>query len=234
MDLSPLHFHKKIALQYSGGKDSLACLELVKDHLEKITVVWMNTGAAYPETIAHMEEVKKSVPHFLEITSNQEQHIRAFGYPIDFEPLKSTLIPLQSWSTCCSANMWVPTQNGIRENKFTLVIRGQKKRDARQARIASGHVDQFGIEYLFPLEDWTDDDVFSFLGKRGIAIPTFYQWAGTSLDCWNCTAYLDERERELRNMRFHHPGKWQEVKRRFIQIKKAIDDESNFLASIIQ
>lgn len=232
--MSPIERHNKIALQYSGGKDSIACLELLKDHLEKITVVWMNTGAAYPETISHMETIRQSVPHFLEIKSDQESDIRAFGYPVDFQPLRPTSLPLQSWMACCSRNMWQPTYDGIKAEGFTLVIRGQKKSDMRQAQIANGHIDRQGIEYFFPLEDWSDDDVYTFLEARGLSLPASYRWAGTSLDCWNCTAYLDEREKELRNMRFHHPGKWEEVKRRFIQIKKVIDEESNLLASIMQ
>ena len=49
--------HDKIALQFSGGKDSLAVLYLCKEWWNKITVVWLNTGSAFPETIAQMEGI---------------------------------------------------------------------------------------------------------------------------------------------------------------------------------
>ena len=41
--------HEKIALMFSGGRDSLACLELYRDYLDKMTLIWVNTGANFPE-----------------------------------------------------------------------------------------------------------------------------------------------------------------------------------------
>ena len=43
--------HERVALELSGGKDSVACLYLLRHQLHKITVYWLNTGDAYPETL---------------------------------------------------------------------------------------------------------------------------------------------------------------------------------------
>jgi len=60
----------KIYLSFSGGKDSIACLHLVKDYLDKVVVVWVNTGANFPEIEQMMREVKSIVTHFHEIKND--------------------------------------------------------------------------------------------------------------------------------------------------------------------
>ena len=49
--------HKKIALQCSGGKDSLALLHLMWPFWDKLTVYWLDTGDSFPETEERMASV---------------------------------------------------------------------------------------------------------------------------------------------------------------------------------
>lgn len=228
-------------LHFSGGKDSLACLYLLKDQWDEITVMWMNAGAPYPETVAQMEKIKALVPHFLEVRSDQSKQIEAHGFPADVVPISNTtfgvhLRPggalIQSWGSCCGANLWEPLQAATRRLGATTVIRGQRRDDYRTSPIRNGHVEG-GVTYLFPIEDWTAADVFRFLEAQKVEIPDSYRWAGTSLDCWNCTAFLDERQRELRNLPKHHPELWPEVDRRLRIIRKAIAQDTAYLDAAI-
>lgn len=201
-------------LQFSGGKDSLACLYLLKSRWDEITVVWVNTGAAFPETIAQMAEVRSMVPNFVEIRS--EQSIEREGYPVDVLPIASTGLgqqfegtqgrKFQSRYACCGAALWAPTQFAMKQLGASVIIRGQKKADARKSNIASGTVIE-GVRYEFPLEDWTDQNVIDYLASRGVALPPNYDYMKTGLDCWNCTAYLNENVGKFDYMRQHHPEK---------------------------
>lgn len=240
--MSPLDRHDNIVLQFSGGKDSLACLHLLKPYWNKICVVWMNTGSAYPETVSHMREIEKIVPHFKEIRSYQEEWIRDNGLPSDLVPTSNTVqgsillqtpILIQSWFNCCAANLWVPMENFVKEHGATLVIRGQKVADYRKAPVKSGDVVD-GIEYYFPIEFWTTEEVKNYLSEIGINVPSSYEWADTSLDCWNCTAWLDEREKELSNLRLKYPDFWKEVRQRLISIEAAVQVEHVRLKKIVQ
>jgi len=78
-------------LQFSGGRDSLACLYLLKEQWNDLTVVWMNAGAPWPQTVEQMEEIKKLVPHFLEITGDVLGQNEAFGIPSDIVPITNSL-----------------------------------------------------------------------------------------------------------------------------------------------
>jgi 3'-phosphoadenosine 5'-phosphosulfate sulfotransferase (PAPS reductase)/FAD synthetase len=205
-------------LQFSGGKDSLACLYLLEPRWNEITVAWVNTGAAFPETVALMERVRAQVPHFVEVAA--EQSIEREGYPADVLPIAATSAGhlfegetgprFQSRYSCCASALWAPMQKAMRELGATTIIRGQKLSDAKKTPIRSGQVIE-GVTYEFPLEDWTDADVRHFLAEKKVSLPENYRYMSTSLDCWNCTAYLSENAGRLQYLQERHPAKYERV-----------------------
>ncbi|WP_341536887.1 phosphoadenosine phosphosulfate reductase domain-containing protein [Methanosarcina barkeri] len=51
----------KVSVSYSGGKDSLAVLQLVSESLDDYEIMFADTGLEFPETI---ENVKQVVEHY--------------------------------------------------------------------------------------------------------------------------------------------------------------------------
>ena len=199
------------ALQFSGGKDSLALLHLWREKLDHTLVCWVNTGAAYPDTVRQMFQIAANVPHFLEINSDQPGNVKENGYPTDLVPLH--FIPqgraavtterdyrIQDTFSCCSANIWVPLAQAMKAHGITTVLRGQKNSDKYKAPFKSGY-SQDGVTYIFPLEEWTDADVFKYLAENNQALPAHYsRGERKSHDCWNCTGYLDEDAGRIHNL----------------------------------
>ena len=229
------------ALQFSGGKDSLACLYLLRPVWQHIYVVWVNSGAAYPETVEQMAQIRALVPHFIEVNADQPSQIAREGFPSDLVPISFTRFGqdtrpqndtrIQPWVTCCRDNLWIPLHKTMLDLGITTIIRGQKTTDYRTAPLKSGSVID-GIEYLFPIEDWTDQDVMDYLIAEGVTVPAYYEWSDTSLDCTTCTAYLDERRHELWNMQFVHPEIWKEVEPRLRAIAAAVETEYEALREL--
>lgn len=192
------------ALHCSGGKDSLACLYLLEPIWDELLVVWVNTGNAHASTHALMHEIRAKVPHFHEVVSNQPAFVAQYGYPVDVLPTARTPFGQQldsrkgrtfvDWQTCCSTNIWTPMYAAMKELGITTVYRGQKLADMIRAPIRSGHQED-GITYVFPIEGWTDQQVFDYLGDR---VPEHYlRGEKTSRDCVNCTAYLHENKERI-------------------------------------
>lgn len=230
---------EKYALMFSGGKDSFALLQLWHDKWDETLVIWVNSGAAYPETQEMMNKVKKVVPHFLEIKTNQPQQIEMNGYPSDIVPMTYTNIgqsvsgqrqvKIQSAFDCCSANLWQPAANAISLLGIKYVVRGQRKEEMRTSPIQHGEVVN-GITYLFPLQDWNEVDVDRYLQVHNIPLPAYYSQGETkSRDCWNCTGYLDEQITRIHNL--------PELQRNVVlgrlqQIRVAVEHDSKALKSL--
>lgn len=221
--------HEKVALMFSGGKDSIACLHLIKNYLDKTTVVWVNTGASFPEIEALMEETRQQVPHFLEIKTNQPESIKSKGYPVDVVPVNYTVLgqsvtsikdfKVRSYFECCAENFWLPCDAEVRKLGITGVIRGQRQSERHRAPIKSGYVEN-GIEYNFPIETWSDSDVIDYLKSKDVVIDERLSMSHSSLDCWNCTAYMAESKDRFNYIKKHHPAKYHSI----VETVKKIDN----------
>jgi phosphoadenosine phosphosulfate reductase len=219
----------KTVLQFSGGKDSLACLYLFRDQWETLPVVWLNSGAAYPEMEEYMEMWKSRLPNFIEIKANQPANIAEFGWPADVVPINNTTAgksitendgPLiQPYLSCCAANIWYPLHNAMMQMGVERIIRGTRLEDKRKSQFRNGDIVN-GIQVVHPIENWTTEHVFDYLDEMNADFPPGYNLGEkTGRDCWDCTAYLDENKVRIENLPEERKA---EVKRRLGLIGDAI------------
>lgn len=226
---SSIERHDRIALQVSGGRDSLACLYLLRPYWNRLTVYWCNTGAAFPETVAIMDSVRAEVPNFVEIDGRQPDVVAGFGLPSDIVPASHTPIGLvggdstgpliQDRYSCCARVFMLPMHERMVADGITLVIRGQKTADRLKSPIRSGQVD-LGIEYLFPIEGWDAGNVNQYLRDQGVLIPRFYEMLSGAPDCTTCSAYWETGTAAY--LKRYHPEQHAEVQRRLDIINTAI------------
>jgi len=191
------------AIQFSGGVDSLAVLWLLREYWPHVHVFWCNTGAAYDSTREYMERVRKLVPNFHEVRSDQPQVIELYGWPVDVVPVSHTKLGhlccgtqgrlFQNYMDCCARSIWHPLDQAMRAHGVTHVYRGQRSDESRKAPIHDGHTEA-GITYHFPVERWTRAQVLDYCEANCAEwMPPYYrEGERTSRDCWNCTAYRDD------------------------------------------
>jgi phosphoadenosine phosphosulfate reductase len=223
--------HDRIALQVSGGKDSLACLYLLRRYWPRLVVYWTNTGDPFPETVEIMRRVRTEVPRFVEIAGNQPGVVAQFGLPSDIVPASHTYIGLaatgnsgsliQDRYSCCARVFMQPMHERMRDDNVTLIIRGQRADDALKAPIRSGHIED-GIEYLFPIEDWAATDVLDYLRDNALPVPRFYQMLGAAPDCMTCSAYWEHGVTGY--LKQYHPQAYETVQVRMDAIRDAVTD----------
>jgi phosphoadenosine phosphosulfate reductase len=203
---------------------------LLRPYWDQLTVYWVNTGAAFPETVAQMEGIRAMVPHFVEIAGRQPQVVASMGLPSDIVPASHTPIgrmsgdstdgPLiQDRYTCCGNVMMMPMHQRMVEDGITLVIRGQKDVDALKSPIRSGDVLE-GIEYWFPVQGWSTKQVMTYLQSQGAAIPRFYEMMDSAPDCVTCSAYWETGAAAY--LKRYHPAAHAEVQNRLDYINEAV------------
>lgn len=221
--------HEKIALQFSGGRDSIACLYLLQPYWDRLTVYWNNTGATFPETRVLADKVRAMVPRFVEIDGHQPDVLAQFGLPSDIVPASHTPIgivgsgsagPLiQDRYSCCARVIMAPLHERMLEDGITLIIRGQKNADHLKGPLRSGAVVD-GIEYLYPLEEWDTRRVMDFLRTVDAPIPRFYEMLDGAPDCITCSAWWENGAAAY--LKRYHPAQYHDVQQRLDVINQAV------------
>lgn len=225
--------HEKIALSFSGGKDSFVCLYLLEPWWDKLTVYWLNPGNPFPETVELMKKVQSEVPHFKEVRGIQPQIIQQDGWPSDVVPhlhttdgnliFGKTDFKVQSRLQCCIRSMMMPLYRAMIEDGITCCVRGKRKEEKDKTGLETGFVTDEGIELVFPIFNWTKEEVFKFLELRNIELPEYYKHAEHSLDCMDCTAWWGEGLSKY--LLAKHPEAYVEYTRRVHLIKRAVNKQ---------
>jgi 3'-phosphoadenosine 5'-phosphosulfate sulfotransferase (PAPS reductase)/FAD synthetase len=182
------------ALAFSGGKDSMACLHLLKDELD--CAIYVDTGFTYPETREMVNYAAGLVPMYVVQTDRQANNA-AFGIPADVVPVEWTvtgqaftdtkLVTIQSALQCCFDNLAKPLLAKAKALGVTHLVYGQRQEEAYKAPSHHGEIIE-GMTRLHPIEDWTTEQVFAYL-KTKMTIPPHYALSRSSLDCYDCPAY---------------------------------------------
>ncbi len=209
-----LHGHTNVVLWFSGGKDSLACLYLLRDQLQNITVLWVNTGKNYPDAMQVVEAAKQMCPRWEELSVDRDAQWARAGLPSDLVPTDATVLGqafshtkptmIQSQHECCWANIGATLCEATARLGATLVISGQRADEAYHSTSANGSR-VGGFQFWYPLELWTRDAVLSYLREQIGMLPAHYILEHTSLDCYDCTGFAAGSHDRAAWMRDRHP-----------------------------
>lgn len=221
--------HERIALSFSGGKDSTVALWLLREAglLGRVTVYHLDTGDLFPEMVAHVEALQAWCPRFVHVRSDAKAWAAENGEPSDLVPYTSHEIGravgagsrIASRYDCCSANLMRPIYDRIRQDGNTLVIRGTRRADMKRLPAASGDVIE-GVEFLYPIQEWSDEQVFAFCAERGVPLPSIYGAFKQAPECATCPAWWSEGRAPY--LKAHHPELFDEYQARVSTVMREV------------
>jgi phosphoadenosine phosphosulfate reductase len=173
---------KPVTVSYSGGKDSLVTLLLVRDTTSNFDILFADTGLEFGETVDNVKETAKELCHTLKIHSSGE----AFWNSIDnFGP------PTVEARWCCKVcKLGAITQ--LIENNYDngcLTFIGQRKYES-EVRANSDHIwknpwvgNQIGAT---PIQNWTALHVWLYLFWKKAKYNPLYEEGFDRIGCWLC------------------------------------------------
>lgn len=221
---------KSPALQFSGGKDSLACLYMLRGQLDEVPVYWLNTGDTPTETMAVIDAVKAWIPRFIEVRSDVKKWRATHGTPTDLLPSNAHFIalsyglgsrPLTGRFDCCYHNIMAPLHQRMLDDGIDAVIRGTKQCDGGSVP-AEGWTGDYSI--VLPLRNWSHQQVFDYLSTVGAPQNAIYEhFNGMSApECMGCTAWWGDGKAAY--LRDKHPELLPAYQKHLRDIKVAIQE----------
>lgn len=236
--------HDKVALLFSGGKDSLTALYLCKPWWDKTVIAWVNTGANFPEVVKFVEHIRRMVPHFVEIKSNATEFVHQHGFPSEVVAISNTdlgtmvqkphgNVRMCSKFECCEHNLWRPILQFMKTTDATGIIKAQKHGDTWTAPFVEKiNLEGKDLSLVYPIAEFNDDDVRDYLRSQFVDVDDRLNLTRSSMDCWFCTGYWKVLGERLRYMDRYHPSKAVFVRQKVAEIRSAIAGELNNLGDI--
>lgn len=230
----------RIGFQFSGGRDSTAALYLLRERWADMTVYHLDTGDQFPETREVVRQVRADVEfsggRFEVIATDVQAQREAMGYPSDLVPVDHTAfgqmvsgeaMRLTGRYQCCAAALMNPMHARMAADGITLLVRGQRDDEYADPPLRSGDAAD-GFEVFYPVQDWTAEQVMTFLQEHGLPVAPFYA-AGVrrAPECMGCTAWWDEGRAAY--LKAHHPREHTVLIQRMTDIRVAIDKQMGWL-----
>ena len=217
-----------MALAFSGGKDSMACLHLMRGQLD--CAIYVDTGYGYPETQAMVDYAATLLPVHRVRVDRAAQH-RENGLPSDIVPINWTKIGqqmtgpkrtmVQSYLQCCYENLARPLLNMAHELGVTYLVYGQRNDETHKNPAKDGDYIE-GMVRVHPIETWTAQEVLGYLETK-MDIPAHYAIEHSSLDCYDCTAYRDESQDRLDWTLTAHPDFYHAYHNRAVELEQCLE-----------
>jgi phosphoadenosine phosphosulfate reductase len=173
---------KPVTVSYSGGKDSLATLLLVRDAAPGFDILFADTGIEFSETVDNVKQIAKELDLPLKMHSSGD----SFWQSIDnFGP------PTVEARWCCKVcKLGAITQ--LIENNYEngcLTFIGQRKYES-EIRANSEHIwrnpwvgNQIGAT---PIQNWTALHVWLYLFWKKAGYNPLYEQGFDRIGCWLC------------------------------------------------
>lgn len=177
-----------LEIAYSGGKDSDVILQLAKEAGIEYRAIYKNTTIDPPGTIKHA----------LDMGAEMIRPKETF-----FHLIERAGMPTRFTRFCCAylKEYKVGEKSVIGVRKSESRARANRYNEPTACRWYGSHKPENHVEQIFPILEWTDDDVLQFILDREITLaPVYYDENGEidikrRLGCMCCPLASEKKRR---------------------------------------
>lgn len=220
----------RVAVAFSGGRDSLVALHLALQMKPDVPVVFINTGIEFPETLAYVRQLAKDWNlNFYEIKPRvnfwrlaEEQGLPVAGRGnTTFMRDLAEKAGVKLSNSCCRRMKETPARQFYRKHGIEGVITGLRVRESLMRKLnfadygALRYSSIYGTLVAWPLYAWTDKDISEYIKVNKLPLNSLYQMGYQRVGCWACLQDMLHKDSRLFTLRQHHPKMYEILRKKF-------------------
>ncbi len=200
--------HSAPIVSFSGGKDSLVVLDLVRSIRPDTVALFVDTGNEYPETVSFVNSIQNIVTVHPEMPYTDEQGNKQIvtGNKVFWKCVELYGLPeskdksSRHGNSCCDWLKERPLRLWQKQNNIDLVFTGLTAAESRQRMMT---LSRMGYYYFnkqdesfrcHPIHDWTVQEVWDYICLKQLKYNLIYDMHIPRCGCRFCTAYLSWKD----------------------------------------
>jgi len=184
--------NQPLTVSFSGGKDSLAALGVAMNVVKNPTLMFINTGLEFPETLEYVKKVSKKMNLALYVADAGDAFWKNVG---TFGP------PAKDFRWCCKVCKLGPITDLISEEfpHGTITVEGNRALESF-ARSNIGFVGKNPFvpnqTALNPIRKWSAAEVWGYIWMKGLEYNPLYEKGFERIGCHLCASCLSSEWKE--------------------------------------
>ena len=213
-----------VTLSFSGGKDSLACYGLAKKAVKDLTLVFVNTGLEFPETVRYVHEFA---------LAHGNKLLEANAGSVFWEQVEAFGPPAKDFRWCCKVCKLAPLTDIIERTyaEGTITIEGNRALESF-ARSGMEFVERNPFVpnqvVLNPIRGWIAADVWAYIWWKGLEYNPLYEQDFERIGCYLCPSCLASEWRTTKDIHPDLHRQWTEHLRAWAKEGGVSDDFIRF------
>src|SRR3954454_22094350 len=173
-------FHPRLMMATAFGAEGCCIIHLLAEIQPATTVINLDTGYQFPETLELRERIKRR--YGIEV-----EYIRPELTVAEYEAEHGgPLYDLRS-DQCCHDRKILPLRRAVvGYDAWISAIRKDQTKDRAKASIVQWDA-KFSLVKVNPVLHWTKKDVWSFIAKYDVPYNPLHDQGYPSIGCWPCT-----------------------------------------------
>ena len=201
---------KRVAVPWSGGKDSTAVLTLVRDVVEHVVAVYVDTGVDFPENMEYVEELSTRLGVELIVERAPVREELEHGKPLPTHDNR--------W---CTALKIGAILRAVKRAGVSTVVVGDRDAESRARGLRPFVRVEDGIKYLYPIKLWSTLHVQIYLAYRNIPPNPLYEAGFYRIGCYVCPSLRSWELIAMRRIRSYAVVSRSELFKKFVRMKAA-------------
>jgi 3'-phosphoadenosine 5'-phosphosulfate sulfotransferase (PAPS reductase)/FAD synthetase len=210
----------KVAVAFSGGRDSLVALDIARKIRPDIPVMMVNTGIEFPESIKYVRqlakdwnlnfyEVKPKVD-FWKLTGEQGIPVAGRGNTTFMRDL-SKKADVKLSNSCCRRMKETPARQFYREHKIEGVITGLRVSESLMRKLnfadygALRYSSTYNTLIAWCLYAWKNQDIADYIQNYKLPLNPLYSMGYQRVGCWSCLQDMLYKDSRLFTLQKQHP-----------------------------